>query len=430
MQLHGWKEIAAYLGRGVRAAQRWERELKLPVRRMKTAAGQTVVARSEDLDRWRARHAILRDQPDDPISDPASTASRVRWMTAGAVAIALLAGSWWMLHATPAPPVQFRLAGSALDALDASGRVVWHHAFDFAVGPYPSSARARLASQIVRADIDGDGRPEVLVMTPGQPPSPSSSDRVTCFEEDGRVRWTFDPSNIVLQFRAGTYRGPWAVQDIAVSPADGPQRVFIAIGHRARWASAVVEIDRHGQATTRFVQAGSVFAIQPWNTPDGLRIAAGGTNDEFAAASVAILDPDRVATSPQTAGSPYQCLGCPAAPPLAYYVLPRTDVNEASDDRSNRVATLTPVDGNRLMVTTAEDGESGASMTYWLNPDRSIAAAAPDNEFWEVHRRQEAAGRLKDRASTCRERGTHAVQFHTAGRGWIMLRAPASPARP
>ena len=32
--LNSWKEIAAYMGRGVRTLQRWERDLALPVRRL------------------------------------------------------------------------------------------------------------------------------------------------------------------------------------------------------------------------------------------------------------------------------------------------------------------------------------------------------------------------------------------------------------
>ena|SRR5215831_1920141 len=50
-----WKEIAAYLGKGVRTVQRWERESGLPVRRPnRAAAGIVSVSRSE-LDRWMAR---------------------------------------------------------------------------------------------------------------------------------------------------------------------------------------------------------------------------------------------------------------------------------------------------------------------------------------------------------------------------------------
>ncbi len=46
--LNSWKEIAAYMGRGVRTVQRWERDLALPVRRL--GKERTIVApRSEKL---------------------------------------------------------------------------------------------------------------------------------------------------------------------------------------------------------------------------------------------------------------------------------------------------------------------------------------------------------------------------------------------
>jgi phage terminase Nu1 subunit (DNA packaging protein) len=50
--LNSWKEIAAYLGRGVRTVQRWERELGLPVRRPRGRERSAVIALTPDLDRW------------------------------------------------------------------------------------------------------------------------------------------------------------------------------------------------------------------------------------------------------------------------------------------------------------------------------------------------------------------------------------------
>lgn len=52
--LNSWKEIAAYLGRGVRTAQRWEVELHLPVRRPRNKSRSAVVALRTDLDQWIA----------------------------------------------------------------------------------------------------------------------------------------------------------------------------------------------------------------------------------------------------------------------------------------------------------------------------------------------------------------------------------------
>jgi adenylate cyclase len=57
-RLDSWKEIAAYLKRGVRTAQRWEREEGLPVRRLKHDTLGSVYAFRAELDQWwRSRQA-------------------------------------------------------------------------------------------------------------------------------------------------------------------------------------------------------------------------------------------------------------------------------------------------------------------------------------------------------------------------------------
>ena len=50
--LNSWKEIAVYLGRGVRTVQRWEHDLGLPVRRPRGKSRSAVIAMSDELDAW------------------------------------------------------------------------------------------------------------------------------------------------------------------------------------------------------------------------------------------------------------------------------------------------------------------------------------------------------------------------------------------
>ncbi len=50
--LHGWKEIAAHLGCGVRTVQRWELELGLPIRRPRGKQPSNVFAVADELDAW------------------------------------------------------------------------------------------------------------------------------------------------------------------------------------------------------------------------------------------------------------------------------------------------------------------------------------------------------------------------------------------
>lgn len=53
--LNSWKEIAQYLSRGVRTVQRWERDLRLPVRRPYNKQRSAVIAFSADIDAWLQR---------------------------------------------------------------------------------------------------------------------------------------------------------------------------------------------------------------------------------------------------------------------------------------------------------------------------------------------------------------------------------------
>jgi hypothetical protein len=49
--LSGWKEIAGYLGRGVRTVQRWEK-LGLPVRRPNAHLRSAVLTTTSEIDLW------------------------------------------------------------------------------------------------------------------------------------------------------------------------------------------------------------------------------------------------------------------------------------------------------------------------------------------------------------------------------------------
>ena len=56
--LSGWKEIAAYLGKGVRTVQRYERHMGLPVRRPARKARGSVLAARAELDKWMSAQPL------------------------------------------------------------------------------------------------------------------------------------------------------------------------------------------------------------------------------------------------------------------------------------------------------------------------------------------------------------------------------------
>ena len=50
--LSSWKEIASYVGKGVRTVQRWELTFHLPVRRGGSHGKNVVVAFTDEIDSW------------------------------------------------------------------------------------------------------------------------------------------------------------------------------------------------------------------------------------------------------------------------------------------------------------------------------------------------------------------------------------------
>ncbi len=71
-RLDSWKEIAAYLKRGARTVQRWEREEGLPVHRLRHDTLGSVYAYRSELDAWwSGRGAEARERAPDPGTAPA-----------------------------------------------------------------------------------------------------------------------------------------------------------------------------------------------------------------------------------------------------------------------------------------------------------------------------------------------------------------------
>jgi Tol biopolymer transport system component len=81
-RLDSWKEIASYLGRGVRTVQRWEREEGLPVHRLAHEKRGSVYADKHEVDAWwESRRQTLATQP-EPEPSRAPVAERITWMSA------------------------------------------------------------------------------------------------------------------------------------------------------------------------------------------------------------------------------------------------------------------------------------------------------------------------------------------------------------
>jgi len=81
--LTSWKDIARYMGKGVRTVQRWEQDFGLPVRRPHGSNKKAILARPCDLDAWVAlRCASRADRSSSAdFSDPKDRAASVAFLS-------------------------------------------------------------------------------------------------------------------------------------------------------------------------------------------------------------------------------------------------------------------------------------------------------------------------------------------------------------
>ncbi|MCH7753394.1 MAG: hypothetical protein IH898_14730 [Planctomycetes bacterium] len=126
--LQGWKEIAAYLERDARTAQRWEASAGLPVRRHGGSAG-SVYAYPSELQSWRASR---RTKPGgEAASTPAREQPRRRLIPAlamaGTVVVALLVIRFGPVLNPPSPIAEAAQGGVRTEVVwpQARGQPRW-----------------------------------------------------------------------------------------------------------------------------------------------------------------------------------------------------------------------------------------------------------------------------------------------------------------
>ena len=97
-RLESWKEIAAYLGRDVTTARRWEKQERLPIYRLQHSKLGSIYAYTSELDSWRNKQA-LGGATEAPAAEADQQPTRI-WrarrglLVGGVVLVGLLAGAY------------------------------------------------------------------------------------------------------------------------------------------------------------------------------------------------------------------------------------------------------------------------------------------------------------------------------------------------
>ena len=212
------------------------------------------------------------------------------------------------------------------------GHVVMHP-FDCGSQPVPhfdATAMPGPLDDFVRiADINGDGKKEVLIAAPTkiglQPGRSAPGGGGLPFERWETALGLHSANNRTIP-QQRTSRAMEAVRPVCLHRWWFPSQDLCGVAHY-RWGnSLVVELDpKTGKDTIRYVNNGVIWKLAEMRTPSGTYLLAGGFNSEHDAGILAIMNESRpFAASPQTGR--YRCTSCPKGHPIliSYSLAPRS----------------------------------------------------------------------------------------------------------
>ncbi|HUB83973.1 MAG TPA: hypothetical protein VMB03_34495 [Bryobacteraceae bacterium] len=427
-ELHTWAEIAGYLGISPREAQYRETNEGLPVYRLKGKKSR-VWARRSELDAWKEKMVAVNTPP-NPAMETSGAGSGVnrRWILAGlGGALALSAGAVVIRRLETRKPARFGFQGNSICAWDEVGRLLWSFPFPQPMDPDPAGGLPPGNHQMVTADLGANGS-EYAVATPaflvlGQ----VDRAKAYCFSPEGRLVWSYIP-DLKFTFGDTVFSGPWLAQDLAaVASAAGRSSVWISYTHLDYRPCALVSFTLKGVRRVEFVNTGHIHTLAYLSNASGRYVLAGGLNNEYNKAALAILRPDGPPScSPQTAGTRFHCVGGPMGQPYRYFLFPPTDVNVASALPYNRIRVL-HILGNRVSVHSYEDGSGEAGAIYTFSPDLEPEEVILTDGFGLWHRRLEKQGLIRHDLAHCPHLNEPTIVDRWDPRhGWSKVSVPPS----
>jgi len=388
VQLTGWKEIAAYVGRSVRTVQRWEKDFGLPVRRFGLSRPESVFALPREIDAWLLTAQGVSAHSGAGAPEPAGDRARPSTPLAGRpgrpvlavlIVIALLTTAWavwltWRLSQQrtqqAAPPVAAAAPAAwavDLDSLvvsDADGKQLWRHRFARELNPdtYKGSSwtpRLLLGGVV---DVEGDGTREVWFVA--KTVAGSAESALYLFEQDGRVRWIYRPT-LSVRFGAETFGPSWLVEKAFVTsdPSGGPGRAIWAVLYdTALFPSSIQRLDPvTGAPLSAYWTNGSIVTAALDESTAPPRLLVGACYNETRSGSLSVLDAMNPNGSAPALLEKYRCTTCPPGEPQAFVVFPKPP-------RFRNLEATGPVD----IITPMADGALGIRVRYaWSGTEAS-----------------------------------------------------------
>ena len=349
-----------------------------------------------------------------------SVSGKKWWAWAAAVLAAGLVATGLLTYylARAGEPARVTFAGRKMLVWDERDRLAWQHEFAEVVTWPPTEPRE---PPLRIMDINGDGRPELLVAPAFVDATRDSGAReLYCFSETGRLLWRYLPQATVTT-PDRQQRGPWHIVALQVVADRGPAQIWASLGQPDGWAGPLIRLDAAGRATMPFINAGVLYVLNHMRGRSGSYLLAGGVNNEYDSGMLAVLQDDQPpASSPQTPDSRYNCRECPPGRPLRYMLFPRSEINHVNGAPYNS-ALLIALVGDEVRLETMENDEAGGKVSgiYRLSADFDVRSAVWSSSYRELHRRYEGESRIRHTFENCTERvGPRTIRVWDAEHGW------------
>lgn len=259
-----------------------------------------------------------------------------------------------------------------------------------------SSSRDHILAQAKVADLDGDGRREVITTLPLGSETQAESLRV--FTADKTIRWACGfqdstPSTIGVYtetlFLAGT---------LLVLPDRVGTGVSIFVQSSNRHSpSRIVRLNSRGVELGKYWHFGQFRILAADPDRDGrMEIVAYGLQDTAVVTNreqpfLAILDPGRIVGETRSSATPYFAL--PSSDAEEYYIrLPLTDIHRAV--RVNATADEFTRESDSLFSILAITAERVPSFRFWFNHRMEALQVKTGNPTELLHAQLRREGRL------------------------------------
>jgi hypothetical protein len=434
-RLSGWKEIATHLRRSVRAAQRWEQELGLPVHRIKTAQGQMVFADRQELDAW------MRGLETGSVVVPETSAVQVEveptahmtrlpqarlMLWAGSIVVLVATTAFGIARALPAEgsnQVATTLVnGNVVEARNEGGQQLWEYEFAEDVSRLDLGMMSTDSTHSVAAvDVDGDGSvDQILAARSGSSLLDfRKSDTVIVFSNAGAVLWSATvPDAYTVTCGSQVFSGPWQLSAVLVSSDSGPKRTWLAFNHHTDWPALVIQVDAEGTQSVRYIQAGWIKGLAEDKTTGRTLVAAAGVVNARNRASLTTFDPSQAITTLPQEDSPYSCEPRARAGPVRVILFPQHDVTTGLGYGYHLASSVSPV-GSSLRVVL--DGTA----VGLVDAVGRVTKITFDDSYWLRHETLERERRILHSASQCPHlTQPHRIQTWTPESGWGSYTVP------